>query len=114
MPAVNLFHDFRFPLWVTKCFFAWYWQAVGAFIVAVFVLPFLASLILHALSRHYFLVVAATTGFAACFWLWRGLIVEDGLTERAFDSVMFPILATGVTSAVTGLPFLLYRLIQSQ
>lgn len=94
--------------------FAWYGHIVGAFIFVAFVLPFFTSLVTHACSRRYFLVVSLTTIVGFVIWMTLGLLSQDGITDDSFDSILFVSIFWGIVSAIAGAPFAIIRMIQSQ
>ena len=92
--------------------FAWYGHIVGAGIIAVFALPFLASLITHACCRRYLLVVAVTTICGLVLWTTLGLLAQDDATSETFDAILFAAISWGIMSAVAGVPFAIVRRFQ--
>ena len=93
--------------------FAWYGQIVGAGLLLYFILPFFASLIVHACTRRYFLVVALTTIAGFIIWMTLAILSEEGITYF-FDGILFISISWGIVSAIAGAPFAIIRMIQSQ
>ena len=93
---------------------AWEWQAVGMGVLLLFYAPAFFSFLLHASTRHYFVVVFCTA--IAAFWVWflLGVFSGEGIDGEGWQAIFFATASWGIISASIGLPFAIYRWIQAQ